>query len=118
MPLWQSMQVLPCSMAIRCCLPARGRWNSGFIDSSVWQLRHSRLSVAFIELQTFLASVRRLASNFSGVLTEPSSQWNTSFEAWTLRTILWVHSLGTWQSEQVAWTPVRLEWWMVLSYSL
>ena len=46
----QSMQVVPASIAARWLLRARGRWNSGFIDSMVWQFRHSRESVPFIEV--------------------------------------------------------------------
>lgn len=36
-----------------------------------WQLRHSRLSVRFIRAHSLVASLSRLASNFSGVETLP-----------------------------------------------
>ncbi|MND05840.1 hypothetical protein D3C83_268590 [compost metagenome] len=63
--------------------------------------------MAFIVRHTFSASFLRSFSNFSGVSMVPMSLWNSSLEALTLRTSFGPHSLGTWQSEQIARTPVR-----------
>jgi len=71
----------------------------------------------FIRRHSLRASVRRLASNFSLVSMLPSTLCSTSLDAWILRMILCVQSFGTWQSEQVARTPVRLEAWIVFLYS-
>jgi hypothetical protein len=117
MPLWQSMQVLPFCMAVRCCWRARGFCRSGFMVLQSWQLRHSRESVDFMAFHTRLAMVRRWASNFSGVETVPRILCSTSLLAWILRTILCIQGRGTWQSGQPARTPLRLASWMVPTYS-
>src|SRR5690606_4924224 len=106
-PLWQSMQVMLSSRAISCCLRARCFCLSLAMLSRLWQLRHSRESLAFMRFHSRRASSRRLASNFSRVSMVPTSLPQTSLEASILRIILYVHSLGTWQSEQTARTPVR-----------
>ena len=68
-------------------------------------MRHSRLSLSFIVFQTSLARAARCAWNFSGVSIVPMILCHSSFDAWTLRMILWVQSFGTWQSAQTARTP-------------
>ena len=52
MPLWQSMQVSLSRCASSCCFFARCFCTSVFMPSKVWQLRHSRESVAFIPIIT------------------------------------------------------------------
>jgi hypothetical protein len=78
------------------------------MPSKLWQLRHSRESLAFMRAHSFSAICRRCASNFSGVSMVPVILPQTSLLAWILRIILCVQSFGTWQSEQTARTPVRL----------
>ena len=72
---------MPFSRARGVCL-----WKS--IASQLWQLRHSRESLAFITDCTCVASSARLASNFSRVSMVPKILPHTSFEACILRAIL------------------------------
>jgi hypothetical protein len=83
----------------------------------LWQLRHSRESVAFIWRHSFCAMAMRCASNLSLVSILPVKWPNSSPVALTLRTILWPQSFGTWQSEHTARTPVRFWKWTVDWYS-
>ncbi len=76
--------------------------------SQLWQLRHSCESLAIIAAHTCSASSARLASNFSGVSMLPRRWWYSSLDAWILRHTFGPHSLGTWQSEQIARTPEAL----------
>src|SRR6478609_3169123 len=102
MPLWQSMQVLPSSLAAVCFLNTDGFCFSLLMPSHVWQLRHSRESTDFILFHSFVASSMRLASNFSGVSISPVILPQTSKLACILRNIFGPHSCGTWQSGHVA----------------
>ena len=68
MPLWQSMQVRsPEARSVPCICAARALWRVKSMDWNWWQLRHSSESLAFMRAHSRLASVRRLASNFSRV---------------------------------------------------
>jgi hypothetical protein len=71
MPLWQSMQVSLFFTASSCDFLARGFCFSTSMLLSVWQLRHSSESLAFMRAHSFSASCSRLASNFSRVSIEP-----------------------------------------------
>src|SRR4029079_3712752 len=109
MPLWQSMQVLSPENRKRSCAEAARRFCFvRSIDSELWQLRHSRESLAFIRSHSPSARCLRMDRNLSRVSMEPKMWPHTSFEACILRAILLVHSCGTWQSGQVARTPDRL----------
>src|SRR6185503_18588867 len=107
-PLWQSMQVWPSFMAFWCTGADHSFCLEKSMDLKLWQLRHSCESFAFISRHTFSANCLRCFSNFSGVSMVPRALWNNSFEALILRMIFGNHSFGTWQSGQVARTPVRL----------
>src|SRR5690349_9760167 len=107
MPLWQSMQVWPSFIAVLCTGADHSFCLEKSMDLKLWQLRHSWESLAFIVRHTFSASFLRCFSNFSGVSIVPSSLWKSSFDALILRITFGPHSFGTWQSEQIARTPVR-----------
>ena len=62
MPWWQSMQVMPSSIARWWFAAARVSWMVKSMYSKAWQFRHSRLSVAFILRQTEAAMCSRRAS--------------------------------------------------------
>src|SRR6185369_16278268 len=109
MPLWQSIHVLPSSLAFMCFLYGVCFCSSELMASKAWQLRHSCELLAFMRSHSCVASVMRLASNFSLVSMSPMILPHTSKLARALRIILGPHSRGTWQSEQMARTPVRLE---------
>ena len=82
MPLWQSMQVRsPDASNVPCMFAARPLWRVKSIDSKLWQLRHSRLSLALSRAHSCSASSRRWAANFSDVLMVPKILPQTSFEA-------------------------------------
>ena len=67
---------------------ARALWRVKSIDSKLWQLRHSRLSLALSRCHSCSASLRRLAANFSAVLMVPKILPQTSLDACILRAIL------------------------------
>ena len=118
MPKWQSMQVLPSALPFACRAFARSDCRSELIASAWWQLRHSSESVSFIRVQTCVASSYRCASNFSLVSMTPVSLPQISKVASTLRQIIGPGSRGTWQSGQIARTPVRFVSWIVPLYSV
>jgi len=79
----------------------------------LWQLRHSCESFARSRAisRAFILGV--CAAYFSGVSIIPVIVPQTSLEASILRIILGKNSLGTWQSEQVAFSPAALLKWLV-----
>src|SRR5262249_10661767 len=108
-PLWQAMQVFPPAFAAAWTCAAASDCFFGFMPSKLWQLRHSRESVASMVFHTLAASSARCFSNFSGVEMTPVILPQISALAATLRATLWIQSFGTWQSGQPARTPVRFE---------
>ncbi|MCY1442288.1 hypothetical protein D9M71_586520 [compost metagenome] len=87
---------------------ARLPWRVKSMNSKLWQLRHSRESLALSRAHSCSANSRRMPRNLSRVLIVPNSLPQTSLDACILRAILCVHSWGTWQSGQLARTPERL----------
>src|SRR3954468_17257204 len=79
------------------------------IATAVWQLRHSSESFAFSRAHSCSATSRRRSRNFCRVVIVPNRCPHTSLDACILRAILLVQPCGTWQSEQTARTPERLE---------
>src|SRR6478752_8762201 len=115
MPLWQSMQVFSLVNRKRwCATEARGDCLVMSMESALWQLRHSRESLALKRAHSCAASSSRWSRNFSRVSMVPKILPQTSFEACILRAILSVQLCGTWQSGQVARTPERFEKWIVV----
>src|SRR5271166_2337195 len=101
------MQVLPSAWAWVWFFCASELCLRASMPSNEWQLRHSRDCDVFIRSHSSVASRIRLASNLAFVSIRPVSLPQTSSDALLLRAILCVQSLGTWQSEQIARTPVR-----------
>ena len=79
------------------------------IATDEWQLRHSRLSLAFSRAHSCCASSSLWSRNFRRVLIVPKILPQTSFDACIFLAILSVHSCGTWQSGHEALTPERFE---------
>ncbi|MNJ63993.1 hypothetical protein D3C77_599260 [compost metagenome] len=98
----------PLASEVECMAAARLLWRVKSMNSKLWQLRHSRESLALSRAHSCSASSRRKATNLSRVSMVPKSLPHTSLDACILRAILWVHSWGTWQSGQLARTPERL----------
>src|SRR6188768_1171991 len=111
------MQVRPSAFPFACWLCARSDCTEGSMALCTWQLRHSNESLFFMRRHTFVAISCRFASNFSGVSTEPMMVWYTSDVALNFATSIGRGSRGTWQSEQMARTPLRFLSWMVSLYS-